>query len=109
MAGSKLEMRRVAEDAVAGMSGLTRDAEGRFWSVQERAHELVVIESMQQDASSLSVWPIEGVEDGTDLESIAQLDAQHFVIGTERNEEAREADAILIVALDTEVGGASCG
>jgi hypothetical protein len=84
---------------IAGLSGLTRDADGRLWTVAERSH---AIASMYSDGSEARPIPLDGVPSGVDLESIAWLGGNRFAIGTETKGDGRPSDAILIAEVNSD-------
>lgn len=73
---------------VHGASDLALDPSGRAWVVTEREHTLVPVRPPGAPR------PIEGVPEGVDLEGLAFVGDQDFLLGTERHG-ARTTDTVL--------------
>lgn len=73
--------RHILPVAVNGLSGLARVGD-TLWSVAERASKLVAIRN-----DSASTVPIEGLEAGYDLESVAGIEEGRLALGTETSAE----------------------
>lgn len=85
---------------MVGMSGLTKHPEsGTYYAVGERERLLfpITVQSGGQPVAGAPI-PIENVPDGVDLESVAFVDSNTMVFGTESKDEARTEDAILYAA-----------
>jgi hypothetical protein len=83
-----------------GLSGLTRDGDGRLWSVIEHGGALLGFAADGGDQRSV---PIPGFSDAVDLESITWLGGDRFAAGTEARE-ATGSDEILVLEV---AGGAA--
>lgn len=90
-----IERVAAAELRAHGISGVTRDDEGRFWAVSEERHELHRFAPTWDLGSRVRV-PIAGIAPGLELESAAWLGHELLALGTETDDE-RDEDAILIV------------
>jgi len=89
---------------VLGLSGLSRDEHGAFWAPAERASngKPNAVLRIDPDTFAITVYPVEGVPDGADLEALAWADGTRFILGTERGESARARDTILEGRLEGE-------
>lgn len=84
---------------VRGLSALALHPSGRLVSVGERRHDLTW---HQADTLAFErATPLEGADEGLDLESLCFADARRFYVGTERHAQ-RTADVILVGELDGE-------
>lgn len=96
------EIAVVALDDVAGLSGAATDARGTLWVVPERRHVLI------EQGASPRVFPLAGVPDDLDLESLAWLGThegrERFAVGTEGVCE-RNTHAVLIAERQGEAFG----
>ncbi|MEC9070937.1 MAG: esterase-like activity of phytase family protein [Myxococcota bacterium] len=81
-----------------GVSGLARHADGSLWLSPERQRALI-----RQDPSgtSMQIYPLEGVPEGLDTESIAWLPDGRLALGTERVAHRGE-DPILFARIEGE-------
>jgi hypothetical protein len=84
---------------LAGLSGLTRDTDGRLWTVAERSH---AIASMRPDGREARRIPLDGVPSGVDLESIAWLSGNRFALGSEGKVDGRTSDSIFIAEVTSD-------
>jgi hypothetical protein len=75
---------QIVIDTPPGMSDLSLDDQGNLWSVPERDRFLL---ELTVDGKILQKYPITGVPDGMDTESVAWLGQDHFVIGVEGGQE----------------------
>ncbi len=71
----------LAVPGVNGLSGLSFDPGGRLWMAPERDPRLVVREA----DGALSTVPLDGVPPGLDVESLAWVNRQWLMLGTEGN------------------------
>jgi hypothetical protein len=90
---TRTSISRVDLGAHRGLSGLTRDATGRLWTVPERGHQLVGFDA---DGGDQIIAPIRDLAGGIDLESLTWLDGRRFAAGTESRDPAT-GEAILIL------------
>ncbi|HJL04201.1 MAG TPA: SdiA-regulated domain-containing protein [Polyangiaceae bacterium LLY-WYZ-15_(1-7)] len=79
-----------------GLSGLTVDGEGALWAVPEDARSLLRIDPR---TGAIRTIPLRGVPEGAETESITWLEGRRFALGTERGEDGRSGDDILVVAV----------
>ncbi|MCK6549377.1 esterase-like activity of phytase family protein [Myxococcota bacterium] len=83
-----------------GLSGLASDGRGRFFAVPERTRRLLVFTATSAPVLRSSTTAIEGIPDGTDLESLAWIgtssSGESFVAGTESQLADRETDVLYL-------------
>ena len=84
-----------------GLSDLTIDTDGHFWSAPER-QRVVLRLNLTRDNPGLDDAPIplEGVPDGADTEAVTWLAPGHFAMGTETQVDHRDSDQILMVNVE---------
>ncbi len=70
-------------DTAPGLSGLAVDDEGALWTAAERAEKAYRITLDDKLVPKLETWPIEGIPEATDIESVAWLGRGRFGFGTE--------------------------
>jgi len=70
----------VAVSDLSGLSGLARDDKGALWAVPETKFLLLQI---SPSGAELGRFPLSGVPEGAELESLAWLGEDRFAIGTE--------------------------
>lgn len=84
----------------SGLSDLTTDARGHFWSMPERDRVLLRLhlEGPQPgvDAPPISVT---GIPDALDTESVTWLSENKFAVGTESQAPHRKSDDVLLVTV----------
>ena len=95
----RVERQRLTVQGANGLSDLAFDDQGRAWMVAERDRVLVVVDR----SGAARTMPLEGVPEGADTESIAWLGGSRFAVGTETQEEGRDADVILTVQVEGDV------
>ena len=66
-----------------GLSGLAADAQGRLWTVSERAERAYRITLDAANTPAIETFTITGAPDDTDLEGIEELGGDRFAFGTE--------------------------
>lgn len=91
------EWQRIELDApVAGLSGLTRDADGSLWAIAERDRRILHLGPPALIAS----LPLDGVPEDLDTEALADLGGGRVAIGTESSDASREVDWVLLARRD---------
>ena len=84
-----------------GLSDLTIDAAGHFWSLPERnAHLLRLNLTREHPGLDDAPIPLDGVPEGADTESLVWLSDNHFAMGTETQVQSRSADVILLATVE---------
>jgi hypothetical protein len=85
----------------AGLSDLTIDASGHFWSAPEHTRALVRL-NLTKDEPGIDDAPIplEGVPAGADTESVAWMAEGKFAVGTETQVSHRPSDDVLLVSVE---------
>lgn len=100
--GTRSDATPVAESVVSvaatGLSGLTVDGDGALVSVAERDRVIVLI-TPGQPAREV---PLSGVPGGVDLEAIAWLEGDRFVVASESGDADRDEDLLFVVELGPE-------
>ncbi|MEM7609689.1 MAG: esterase-like activity of phytase family protein, partial [Myxococcota bacterium] len=87
----------VIQSSVVGLSGLTVDADGQLWAVPEEARVLI---SVNVGTGQTEAYPIEGLDDAVELESLAYLSPGRFLVGTEAEDAQRQVDALVTLRAD---------
>ena len=87
------------DPSLVGISGAALRGEDEVWVVPERTGTLVSLRVSEGHVSALRSLPISNWPSGTDAESIAFLDRNHVVVGTETQAE-RDADPLFVVRID---------
>lgn len=82
---------------IAGLSGLTVDDQGHLWSIAESERVMVRIEP---DNGRVTVFPITGMPDHIEAESITWLSPGRFAVGTEGTGPPRPMDDIVYLLQD---------
>lgn len=77
---------------VTGLSGLTQDGEGALWAVGEDGDYVLRIDSA---TFAVDQYRVVGCPSKTDLEALAWMGDERFVLGTETHEAGRAQDALL--------------
>lgn len=102
-AAQRAGVKRLAIDTggFTGLSDLTIDAAGHFWSLPERSPNLLRL-NLTRDRPGLDDAPIplDGVPEGADTESLVWLSDNHFAIGTETQVQSRASDTIMLIAVE---------
>jgi len=80
----------------SGYSGLTLDGAKTLWAVPERGQQLQHLIVAVDGLTVGSTLPIDGLPEGIDLESLAWLEGERFVAGTER-QALRGTDSVLVL------------
>ncbi len=81
-----------------GLSDLTIDSAGHFWSAPERQRVILRLNlSGEHPSVDAPPIPLEGVPDGTDTEAVTWLSDDYFAMGTETQQDRRISDDILLV------------
>lgn len=90
----------VETGSYGGLSDLTTDARGHFWSIPERERVLLRLhlEGPQPGVDAPPI-PIDGIADNLDTESLTWLSDDKFAIGTETQSARRSSDDILLVTV----------
>lgn len=88
---------RVLETDVLGLSGLSQDEHGAFWSPGEGADAVLRIDPV---TFAVTRYPVLGAPEGIDLEALAWVEGTRFIVGTETQEEGRTRDVILDGRID---------
>lgn len=84
-----------------GLSDLTIDSSGHFWSAPERQRVILRLNLTQQHpAVDDAPIPVEGIEDGYDTESITWVSEGKFYVGTETQQWHRAVDKIFAVSVE---------
>jgi hypothetical protein len=95
-----LTQKAVETGEYKGLSDLTVDSSGHFWSAPERQRAILRLDLAgphpRVDAAPI---PLDGVPLGTDTESVVWLSDNHFAMGTETQQDKRESDDILLVTV----------
>jgi len=78
-----------------GLSGLTRDPRGRYWTVAERDNALLPMDWREGSPVFGEPVPIEGIPEGLEAESLSWISGDSFIIGTESRVRDRQADRLL--------------
>lgn len=73
----------VPVDTAPGLSGLALDEAGALWTVAERASRAYRITLDAALRPTVEAFPVEGLPEGNDLESVAVLGGGRFALGTE--------------------------
>lgn len=77
---------------VTGLSGLTRDGKGMLWAAGEHADAVL---RMRADGTGIEEYEVVGAPPGADLEALAWLEGNRFLLGTETQEAGRANDVLL--------------
>ncbi len=85
------------ETETRGLSGLTEGQAGVLWAIGENGDYLLRIDP---DGFGVSRFRAVGFPEGADLEAVAALDADSFIVGTETQEATRKGDALLHARLE---------
>ena len=84
-----------------GLSDLTGDGRGHYWSAPERQRVILKLNlSSERPGLDGAPVPLEGVPDGTDTEAVVWLSDNHFAMGTETQVDKRPSDDILLVTVE---------
>ena len=89
----------VVVDTAPGLSGLAADAQGRLWTVAERAATAYRITLDTALRPTLEAFTVTGVPGDTDLEAIEELGGERMAFGTEGR-----VDGVATVLLGTRSG-----
>ncbi|MCK5688199.1 esterase-like activity of phytase family protein [Myxococcota bacterium] len=95
-----IETISISMNDVMGLSGVSRDSEGRLWAIAERDPRILIF---SPDGKSIQkTLSVQGVPEGSDTEAIVLLSDKTALVGTESMKEARTYEELFLSEIDSE-------